>query len=144
MAGRAFGFDRGFAEFHEVFATHGSEASAMRSVLPGWWSAAGAGRFFAYVHYREPHFPFDPQQPFLDRLGADVGPIAKPLRSDMSWITSVNRGERSLSEEEERQLRLLYEANLAQVGRCARRAGRGSRERGSSRADTPHHHIGPR
>jgi len=115
VAGRAFGFDRGFAEFHEVFATHGSEASAMRSVLPGWWSAAGAGRFFAYVHYREPHFPFDPQQPFLDRLGADVGPISKPLRSDMSWITDVNRGERSLSEEEERQLRLLYEANLAQV-----------------------------
>ena len=115
VAGRAFGFDRGFVEFHEVFATHGSEASAMRSVLPSWWRDAGAGRFFAYVHYREPHFPFDPREPFLERLGADVGPIPKPLRSDMSWITDVNRGERSLSEEEERQLRLLYEANLAQA-----------------------------
>ncbi len=116
VAGRAFGFDRGFAEFHEVFETHGSEASAMRSILPGWWGGdAGSERFFAYVHYREPHFPFDPQQQFLDRLGADAGPLSKPLRSDMSWITAVNRGERSLGEEEKRQLRLLYDANLAQA-----------------------------
>ena len=38
-------------------------------------------RFFAYVHFREPHFPYDPEPPFDTRFGPD-GPIPKAARRE--------------------------------------------------------------
>jgi arylsulfatase A-like enzyme len=58
MAGPAFGFERGFGEFREVYAELGRNARAFREVLPGWLQANRERRFFAYVHFREPHFPW--------------------------------------------------------------------------------------
>src|SRR5205814_1704767 len=66
---RGFNLDRGFDEFHSVYTqkvnlgevTH---ADAFRNVLPGFFQGRAAGRFFAYVHYLEPHFPYDPPPPF--------------------------------------------------------------------------------
>ena len=51
-----------------------------RSVF-GRWCRRGSRpnrdrRFFAYVHFREPHFPYDPPAPFDTRFGPD-GPIPK-------------------------------------------------------------------
>ena len=112
VAGAAFGFDRGFTEFQETFRDYGSGAGGFRKVLPGWLEKNKGRRFFAYVHFREPHFPYDPEPPFDTRFGPP-GPIPKAARQDMAWIVDVNQGRRSLTPEETAHLVRLYDGNLA-------------------------------
>jgi len=111
VAGRVGGFDRGFSEFHELFQKYGSGAGGFRQVLPAWLKANKDRRFFAYLHFREPHFPYDPDPPFDTRFGQ--GPIAKAARRDMDWITEANQGRRTLTPEERAHLVSLYDGNLA-------------------------------
>ncbi len=113
VAGTLFGFDRGFSEFNEVFrSTHGSRGDVFRQVLPPWLKKNRDRRFFAYVHFREPHFPYDPQPPFDTRFGADA-PISKAARRDWRFFQDVNQGRRPFSEEEREHLVRLYDGNLA-------------------------------
>ena len=110
------GFDRGFDEFHEVWQTVGSRADAFRRVLPPWIRANADRRFFLYVHFREPHFPYDPEPPFDTKFGPD-GPIPKATRRDMSFFRDINQGLRGLSAEEQAHLVRLYDGNLGFVDR---------------------------
>ena len=112
VAGRLFGFDRGFVEFNEVFRTHGSRGDVFRQVLPPWLAANRDRRFFAYVHFREPHFPYDPEPPFDTKFGPD-GPIPKAARRDMAFFTDVNQGRRPFGEAEREHLVRLFDGNLA-------------------------------
>jgi arylsulfatase A-like enzyme len=112
VAGTLFGFDRGFSEFHELFRTLGSRADVFRQVLPAWLRENRDRRFFAYVHFREPHFPYDPEPPFDTRFGRD-GPIPKALRRDSRFFQDVNQGRRPFSEDEREHLVRLYDGNLA-------------------------------
>lgn len=112
VAGSGFGFDRGFAEFHEVFRELGSRGDVFREVLPEWLHKNKDRRFFLYVHFREPHFPYDPEPPFDTRFGPD-GPIPKAARRDQAWITEVNQGRRPLPPEEREHLGRLFDGNLA-------------------------------
>jgi arylsulfatase len=112
VAGTLFGFDRGFSEFDEVFRTHGSRGDVFRQVLPPWLKKNRDRRFFAYVHFREPHFPYDPQPPFDTRFGADA-PISKAARRDSRFFQDVNQGRRPFSEDEREHLVRLYDGNLA-------------------------------
>ena len=112
VAGRVGGFDRGFAEFHELFQKYGSGADAFRQALPAWLRANKDRRFFAYLHFREPHFPYDPPPPFDTQFGPD-GPIARNVRREMGWITEANQGRRPLSADERAHLVSLYDGNLA-------------------------------
>jgi len=112
VAGKGFGFDRGFVEFHEVFRTLGSRGDVFRRALPPWLAANRDRRFFAYVHFREPHFPYDPEPPFDTKFGAD-GPIPKAARRDAAFFTDVNQGRRPFSEAERAHLVRLFDGNLA-------------------------------
>ena len=125
VAGGLNGFDRGFSEFHELWRTVGSRGDVFPSVLPGWLDANGGRRFFAYLHFREPHSPYDPEPPFDTRFGPD-GPIPKAARRPPGdrWIVDVNQGRRALTADETDHLRRLYDGNLAyadqQVGELRR------------------------
>ncbi len=112
IAGALNRFDRGFVEFHEVWREVGSAADSFRSVWPSWLAKNGDNRFFAYLHFREPHFPYDPPPPFDTQFGPD-GPIPKSVRRDSSWITDVNQGRRAFSDAERDHLVRLYDGNLA-------------------------------
>jgi arylsulfatase A-like enzyme len=112
VAGSLFGFDRGFTDFQEVFRTLGSSGDVFRKVVPGWLRQNRDRRFFAYVHFREPHFPYDPEPPFDTRFGPD-GPIPKAVRRDSRFFQDVNQGRRPFSEEEREHLVRLYDGNLA-------------------------------
>lgn len=114
MAGPAFGFERGFAEFREVYADVGRRADAFRQVLPEWLAAHKERRFFAYVHYREPHFPYDPEPPFDTLFGPD-GPITAELRRDRQWFGAVDNRRLRISAEEVAHAERLYDGNLAYV-----------------------------
>ena len=70
------GFDRGFAEFHELFQKYGSGRAHSRQAVPGWLRAQQGRRFFAYLHFREPHFPTTPSR--LRYALRPEGPIPRP------------------------------------------------------------------
>lgn len=118
MAGRALGFDRGFAEFHELFGDPelGSRAEVFRRVVPGFLARNRDRRFFAYLHYREPHFPYDPPPPFDSKFGSG-GPLPEAAPRDRDWYVSVNRGATRPAAGEIEQLVRLYDGNLAYVDR---------------------------
>jgi arylsulfatase len=108
------GFDRGFSEFHEVWQEVGSRADAFRQVIPPWLAKNARRRFFAYLHYREPHFPYDPVPPFDTRFGS-VEHIPGAVRGDWAFFQDVNQGRRPFSDEEKADLVRLYDGNLAYV-----------------------------
>ena len=121
MAGKGKGLDRGFSEFGEVDREVGSAADSYRQVLPGWLKAHRDRRFFAYVHFKEPHCPYDPPPPFDTRFGPD-GPIPKSARAcpDLGGdvrpgdlFKAANRGTRPLTPPEQEHLVRLYDGNLA-------------------------------
>ena len=115
IAGSFNGFDRGFAEFHEVWRDQAtSDAGGLARTVPAWIAGQAGRRFFAYVHFREPHSPYDPPPPFDTRFGPD-GAIPKAARRAPGdgWITEVNQGRRPLSAAEKDHLVRLYDGNLA-------------------------------
>lgn len=116
MAGPGFGFDRGFAEFREIYREFGQSADAdsFRQVLPAWFAAHKDRRFFAYLHYREPHWPYDPKPPFDTAFGPD-GPIPKGLRNEVAFLVEVNNHRRPTTPDEIDHLVRLYDGNLAFV-----------------------------
>jgi arylsulfatase A-like enzyme len=112
VAGGLHGLDRGFSEFHEVWRTLGSRGDVFRKALAPWLAENRERRFFAYLHFREPHFPYNPEPPFDTKFGPD-GPIPRAARGDMSFFTDVNQGRRPFSEAEREHLVRLYDGNLA-------------------------------
>jgi arylsulfatase A-like enzyme len=112
VAGALNGFGRGFDEFHETWRELGSRGDVFRQALPPWFKANRERRMFTYVHFREPHFPYDPEPPFDTRFGPD-GPIPKAARRDSDFFTAINQGRRPLSPEEREHLVRLYDGNLA-------------------------------
>jgi arylsulfatase A-like enzyme len=114
VAGGFNGFDRGFEEFHEVWRERGSRADVFREVLPPWLARHADQRFFAYVHFREPHFPYNPPPPFDTKFGPDA-PISKAARGDRDFFRDVNQGRIPFSQEERQHLVRLYDGNLAYV-----------------------------
>lgn len=112
MAGASFGLHRGFAEFHEIYRDHGSRAGAFLEVLPRFFHANKDRRFFAYAHFREPHFPYDPAPPFDTRFGPD-GPLTADERRSAVWYTAVNARKVARTPQQEAHLVRLYDGNLA-------------------------------
>jgi len=116
---RGFGLDRGFSEFRSVYeqktnlgrVTH---AEAFRSVLPAFFAARRAPRLFAYVHYLEPHFPYDPPEPFNTLFGPDA-PLTIADRRQLDWSSAVNDGRIEPTPDEVDHLRRLYDGSLAYV-----------------------------
>jgi arylsulfatase A-like enzyme len=117
VAGRALGFERGFEHFDEVHAKHGSEADAFMEEVPAWLRANGAQRFFLYVHFREPHYPYDPPADLAERFGGAQGPITPDLRRRDDWILDLSQGRRKPKPGEIEQLRGLFDGNLAYADR---------------------------
>lgn len=125
MAGPAYGLARGFATFDEVHLRRGNRADALVQEVQPWLRAqrARGGRFFLYVHLREPHFPYDPPPPFDTRFGPDA-PLGARERADPRWYGDVNDGVLEPTAEQLAHLERLYDGNLAyadsQVGALRR------------------------
>jgi arylsulfatase A-like enzyme len=120
-----FGLSRGFAEFHEVFTAPWSEDGVPNAEVAGeafrqWRARAPSGRSFAYLHFREPHYPYAPPAPF-DALFASGAPAA-PRPAD--WQADLAAGRRAPTPDELDLLIRLYDANLAyadrEIGRLRR------------------------
>jgi arylsulfatase A-like enzyme len=118
VVSKPFGLDRGYQEFFPVweredYTGHGD--SVVRA-FKEWFSADPRTPFFAYVHFREPHFPYNPPPPFDTRFGS--GSLYPGGIGDTSVVDDLNRkaaeGEPP-SEETIARVRGLYLGNLAYV-----------------------------
>jgi arylsulfatase A-like enzyme len=119
MAGTAFGFERGFLEYKEVFTWYpelGSRAEAFSRILPPWLAKHREGRFFAYLHFREPHFPYDPPAPFPTTFGPDA-PLTVEQRRGRDWYQAINAEKLRPSPDQVAHLVRLYDGNLAYADR---------------------------
>jgi arylsulfatase A-like enzyme len=113
LAGSPVGLNRGFADFQEILRREPVAAKFERLVEP-WIKKRLTGRAFAYVHFREPHFPYDPPPPFDTLFGPD-GPLPRSARTKEDWSLAVNLGKVIPSQEELEDIRRLYDGNLAYV-----------------------------
>jgi arylsulfatase len=111
-AGQAYGFQRGFSEFHEVLTAGIGRAQALREAVERWLRSGPPMPFFLYVHFREPHFPYDPPAPFAGRFGAAAA-LPAAIRGDQAWIDAFNSGAASRSADRLDRLVAAYDANLA-------------------------------
>lgn len=110
MAGTAFGLHRGFSEFYRL----SYRAEVLREYFHGWLSRNAQRRFLAYVHYREPHYPFDPRPPFDTLFGPDA-PLPASVKTNSGWLERVNEGTHLPTPAEIDHLERLYDGNLAAV-----------------------------
>ncbi len=80
--GRAFGFDQGFAEVHELWGNrwviHSSTINSapfandrIATEVKSWLAQNGERRFFLWVHFLDPHGPYRPPAGFAGRFGQD-------------------------------------------------------------------------
>jgi arylsulfatase A-like enzyme len=118
MAGKAMGLDRGFSEFREAFVDkrYGSRAEVFRKWAYPWFSEHKTGRFFAYLHFREPHSPLDPPDSFMEMFGPNR-PLTADQRIGNRWFEAVNSGRVRPTAEEIDHLVRLYDGNLAYADR---------------------------
>ncbi len=77
-----------------------------------WLASNGSEPFLLWVHFLDPHFPYTaparflPDDPLIDRLGADSGDIRS---------SEVRMGRRVRGADEQRWMRLLYDAEVRWV-----------------------------
>jgi len=120
-AGPSFGFDRGFSAFRLFRGRDGRVApragELLEALVPHVEDLAATGRrFFTYVHFIEPHYPYDPPSRFVALFGPDA-PIPAPVRRRTGWIAAVNHGQRPFPPAEQAHLVRLYDGSLAYVDR---------------------------
>jgi arylsulfatase A-like enzyme len=111
-AGPAYSFDRGFAEFHEAY-SDGPQAGTFRPLLKRFLRRNRKRRFFAWVHYREPHFPYDPPPAFAARFPLEA--LSRRAGTDQAFLDSVCGRTGGPTARDLRDLDRLYDANLAYV-----------------------------
>ena len=118
VVSKPFGLDRGYQEFFPVWEgeDYSGHGDSVVSAFEEWVSKAPAKPFFAYVHFREPHFPYNPPAPFDTRFSS--GSLYPEGIRDTLVADELNRkaatGE-PLPEETLARVRGLYLGNLAYV-----------------------------
>ncbi len=74
-----FGLDRGFSVYDDDFASGGAKtyqsernAAAVFASFSRWLAGRSPGRFFSWVHFFDPHAPYDPPEPFRTRFAGNL------------------------------------------------------------------------
>lgn len=131
-----FGFNQGFDTFDEEFHESGindegaeRRANEVAYAAMKWLGSAGSTPFFAWLHFYDPHAPYDPPQPYRDRFpnrpydgeiaftDAQVGRVLEALRAsgrdgDTIVMVLADHGE-GLGEHNERtHAILIYQSTM--------------------------------
>jgi arylsulfatase A-like enzyme len=118
VASKTFGLDQGYDEFFQIwerddYTGHGDSVLA---AFNDWLGDVGEDRFFAYVHFREPHFPYNPPPPFDTRFGAsDIFPDGMADWPVVEALNTQAAAGTAPSHEVLERVHALYDGNLAYV-----------------------------
>ena len=105
-----FGLDRGFEVYDDQFTDGGPRpafliqersATATVALARAWIESAGDGPWFCWVHLYEPHFPYEPAEPYRSRWPQDayMGEVAAAdaaLAPLLSPVLEAGEGGRTL------------------------------------------------
>ena len=114
IIGRREGFHRGFGNFVEV---PWGRAAAVREVFDAWLDENSGVPWFAYLHYVDPHSPFDAPEPFGSAYVGDYrGPLVDPKRVS-TLLAAIESGEAQgedavLSEQDIAFVRARYDGEI--------------------------------
>ncbi|MGH9320632.1 MAG: sulfatase family protein [Vicinamibacteria bacterium] len=113
VVSRTFGLDRGYAEFFPVWERkdYSGHGDSVVSAFGDWLPSVSGDPFFAYIHFREPHFPYDPPPPYDTRFGPSE-PYPQGI-ADTAMVDEINATEPPLPAETLARVRGLYHGNLA-------------------------------
>jgi arylsulfatase A-like enzyme len=109
--GRPFGFARGFDHFEFIEHTRG-RSEVLHERVTAWLDGLpDDGRpFFLYVHTIDPHAPYAPPPPYLERFAGDV---ADPSVGEVETVRGLVLGTVDPSPDLTRDLRALYDGEVA-------------------------------
>jgi len=113
----SLGFEQGFEEFFVAPGSHSGyvRAQTLNERALKWITRRGSRKpFFAYIHYMDPHIPYDPPAEFRDLFpNSYEGEIDWGKRMLKLWAS----GE-SIPEEARQHLISLYDAEIAYADHC--------------------------
>ena len=107
--------DHGFAQGFEVYEQADFDAAEINRRFLEWIDGTGERPFFAYLHYLDVHWPFQPAPAFRDRF-ARSGQSALFDRED--WIglrDRINDGSVPVSESDRARLSALHDAGILEL-----------------------------
>jgi len=107
--GSAFGFDRGFEQYYELYKEKGFHRKSQEYLpyLLPWLEANRDRRFFLYVHFKEPHSVYLPLPPFR-------GMFSSGFKETVDLETFRLRDSAAdLSDEQVAYIRACYDETLA-------------------------------
>ena len=98
-----YGFDQGFQRYD----MHARRANNINRKTLGWLREADPDKFFAYLHYNEPHYPYKPRPEF-----ARFGSTTARVQIDGATKEAFRSGALRLSTEDIQQLIDLYDGEI--------------------------------
>ena len=125
-ASTTFGMTQGFQEVREVFRekTYSGWGMDITNRFTQWMQKLKPGRpFFAYIHYREPHAPFNPPESFKNHF---TNPNYIGYRdASYEMRRKINMGEVSATPADREYIEATYDENLLygdyEVGRVIKK-----------------------
>ncbi len=112
-ASGAFGMTQGFETVAEVFRNQNYTGwgQDVTNAFSKWLPTVAGEKFFGYLHYREPHDPFNPPEAWVKKF---VDPAYQgEVGVDFEKRVRINTNASDLTAEDRKQIRNLYDANLA-------------------------------
>ncbi len=96
----------------------GTEAKDVNQAFLGWLDEVGDRRFCAYLHYMEPHTPYNPDPPFdtLFQDDYDGDPMTFPPHGKAGVMVPLSESE-ALDSAGHKELVALYDGEIAQFSR---------------------------
>ncbi|MCI0415233.1 sulfatase [bacterium] len=111
-ASGSFGMTQGFKTVREVFRDKGytGRGEEITRAFSNWLGKHNNRKFFAYLHYREPHDPYKPPEEWIRKFASSsyTGKIVNIF--DQLRIRAASS---AFSEADRDHVRALYDANLA-------------------------------
>lgn len=98
-----FGFDQGFDRYD----MHARRADKINRKTLGWLREEDPDKFFAYLHYNDPHYPYKPRPEF-----AKFGSTTARVQIEGATKAAFRSGALHLSPEDIRQLIDLYDGEI--------------------------------
>lgn len=76
---KSSGYDQGFRYVWDAGVRHTVHATEIGDAVIQWLPSVANRRFFAYVHFREPHAPYNPPTPLIVKFGGNPDLLLPPL-----------------------------------------------------------------
>jgi arylsulfatase A-like enzyme len=114
-ASAVYGLDRGFDEYQYYSMTAGAHPSSMAADVADFVAANRDERWFAYVHWRQPHSPYNTNPLAQQRLAPGCPLAGGEQDRDLGRADSLPSPE--FTDEQAAHVEHLYRANIANADR---------------------------